>query len=746
MFRRSHDTAVCVFVLILASAQVSVSAEPLPDEAGIIRGRVTHLENGQPVHGATILLVQLGRVTDSTRDGSYQFSQVQPGRYDVVVHSAALADERRSVEVSVGEVTTADFQLRIAPIRTEITVTASGSAQTTFEAFQAVNTMDAIDLAAKAHTSVGDVLEGQSGVTKRSFGAGNSRPVIRGFDGDRVLVMIDGMPTGSLASQSGDHGENIDVLQLERVEVVKGPATLLYGSNAIGGVVNAVTGHHQIQEHPHEGVTGYVTAVAGITNAQGSGNAGFEYGTKRWALWGGGGGQRTGDYGTPAGTVVNSRTRSGSGYGGFGWYGDKGYFRLAYNHDNRRYGIPYAAYLESGGEASPEEEQTNLRLDRNDIRFTGGFRDLGSFVDVLRIIVGYTDYHHGEYDGDVQGTDFRNKEFNYRIAFDQSKRGRLSGNFGLSGKRRDYRAVGEEVLTPPTVQDSFALFGLETVDFKRFSVQVGGRFEHNGYNPDPGFVPARPDRSFNGFSAAAGLRVPLWKAGAFVANYTHSDRAPALEELYSYGPHPGNLAFEIGNPELKRERGDGIDLSLRHHTNRLMAEFNCFYYSIRDFVFLAPTGRIVDNLHEAVYEQGDSRFTGAEARFDAGLSDYVWLRMGMDLVSARLTRNDEPLPRIPPMRGRAGVELRFKSLTLRPETVMASSQEEVFANETRTPGYTVFNINASYTIAGQHTVHVLAAEAFNLGNRLYSNHLSFIKDLAPEIGRGIRFSYTMRFF
>ena len=713
---------------------------------GVIRGKVIHAENGQPVHGVTVLIVQLGRVTDSANDGSYEFNQVPPGKYDIVVHSAALADERQEARVVDGAVCAADFRMRVAPIRSEITVTASGSAITTFEAFQAVRTMDAIDLAAQAHTSIGEVLDGQSGVAKRSFGPGNTRPVIRGFDGDRVLVMLDGMPGGSLASQSGDHGENIDVLQLERVEVVKGPATLLYGSNAIGGVVNAVTGHHQIQEHPHEGLTGYVTGVGGTANAQGAGNAGFEYGKKHWMAWGGGGGQRTGDYDTPTGAIVNSRTLSRGGYGGIGLYGEKAYFRFGYNYDNRRYGIPFAAYLESTGESMPEEEQTNLRLNRHDVRFTGGFRDLNSFLNGVRILLGYSKYRHGEYDGDTLGTDFRNSEFNYRVAIDQKRIGRLSGNFGISGMHRDYRALGDESLAPPTVQNTFALFALETVDFQKLSVQFGGRFEHNGYRPEAGSESVLTERSFAGVSAAAGVRIPLWKGGAFVTNYTHSYRAPALEDLYNNGPRPGNLAFEIGNPHLRRERANGVDVALRHQSPRLRAEANIFSYGIEDFVFLAPTGMIVDNLLEAEFLQRDSRFRGGEASLDVGLSESVWLRTGLDFVDAKLTRTGEPLPRIPPLRGRAGIEFRHKHFVVRPEAVMARAQDEVFANENRTPGYAVFNLNASYTIAQQRYVHVFAIDTFNLGDRLYYNHLSFIKNLAPEIGRGVRVSYTLRFF
>ena len=181
--------------------------------------------------------------------------------------------------------------------------------------------------------------------------------------------------------------------------------------------------------------------------------------------------------------------------------------------------------------------------------------------------------------------------------FDHRKVGRLSGKFGFWGQHRDFASSGEEALAPPTKQNSFAVFGLENLDFERISFQFGGRLEHNHYTPTE--TPERgllPERSFTGFSAAFGVRVPTWKGGAFVANYSHSYRAPSLEELYNNGPHPGNLAFEIGDPNLKRELGNGLDFGLRHSSKRLRFEANGFYYHIDDFVFLAPTGAIVDDL------------------------------------------------------------------------------------------------------------------------------------------------------
>ncbi|HYH84749.1 MAG TPA: TonB-dependent receptor [Pyrinomonadaceae bacterium] len=700
-----------------------------------MRGTIKLADGGTPLHNVIVNLVQLRRSTETDENGAYEFQNVPPGNYTILAHMEGFPDATRQVTVAAGGAVTLDFELRLTGYREEVTVTASGSEQSTFESFQSVNTLDALTLSQKSNPSIGEVLDREPGVAKRSFGAGSSRPVVRGFDGDRVLVTQDGASTGSLGSSSGDHAEPIDVLSLERLEVVKGPATLLYGSSATGGVVNAVTGH----DYAHEGWRGYFTGVGGTTNNQGAASGGVEYGTGKWMFWGNGTLQRTGDYNTPAGRVEQSFTRGGSGTLGVGRYGDKNFASFTYGFDQRRYGIPFATFFETGGEETGSD--VSIKARRHNFKFNGGWRDLGGFVSGFRLTLDYSDYAHDELEGEEVGTHFTNKNFMFRGVFDQRKTGRFTGSFGFSGFHRDFNSVGLETLAPHTLQNNFAVFGLQEIGFERVRFQLGGRVEHNSYNPD-GLI----DRSFTGFSGAAGIRVGLWKDGAFVANYTHSFRAPALEELYNNGPHIGNLTFEIGNPNLKRERNDGIDFSLRHSSKRVKSEANFYYYNIKDFVFLAPTGEIEDNLIEAEYAQADSRFVGTEVSLDLAAHENLWINLGYDYVNAQLKETGTPLPRIPPMRGRVGLDWRYRNFNLRPEAVFVKDQDRIFPTETRTAGYALFNVTGSYTLARPHYAQIFSVSAFNLGDRLYRNHLSFIKDLAPEIGRGVRFSYTIRYF
>ncbi|MFN7934778.1 MAG: TonB-dependent receptor [Bryobacteraceae bacterium] len=717
---------ITLFLLSHASAQ----------QTGTVRGVVTLEASGDPLHHATVTVSRTGRVGETGEDGKYEISGVPAGTYAIHAHLQSLSDEVQTVTVRAGEAVSVNFKLRLATMRQTLTVTATEKEQTTFESFQTVTSLDAVDLALKSKPSLGELLDNQPGVAKRSFGPGSSRPVIRGFDGDRVLVMQDGIPTSSLSSQSGDHGESLDPSSLDRLEVVKGPATLLYGSNAIGGAINAVTGHHQIHDHPHQGLRGYTTAFGGSTNGQAGGAAGFDLGLGHWLIWGNGSGQRTGDYRSAEGTVENSRTRLSNSSGGLSWFGTKTFFDTGYRYEEGKYGVPFASSFEGEGEGEP----ISLAFRRHNLRLGTGWKDLDFALPSFRLSLNFADWQHKELEGDQVGTQFRNKQITYRGVFQQRKAGRLTGSFGFQGSQRSYKTTGAEALAPPVNQDNIAVFGLEELAFEKFRLQFGGRVDNVRYKPD-----GLRDRSFTGGSGAVGIYLPTWKNGAFVTNFTSSFRAPALEELYNLGPHIGNLTFEIGNPNLGRERSNGVDMSLRHNAGRVRAEANFFYYSISNFVYLAPNGEIEDGLIAADYFQGNSRFTGTELGLDVALHPKLWLNTGLDYVNAEL-KSGMALPRIPPLRGRAGFDFRSGNFSLRPEVRMAGAQERLFETETRTAGYTVFNMNASYTVPRQHVAHIFGAEAFNLGDRLYRNHLSFIKDRAAEIGRGVRFTYTLRFF
>jgi iron complex outermembrane recepter protein len=752
---------------LLTAIFFSFSLAAFAQTGGRISGRVTYGGDNTPLHDASVQIVQLRRLVETNDDGTYEITNVPPGRYTLLVHQEGFADATRVVDVTTGSAQTVDFTLQISSVRADVTVTSAGTEQSVFDSFQTVNSVPSTRITEKASTSLGEVLENETGVAKRSFGVGSARPVIRGFDGDRVLVLQDGVRSGSVGSQSGDHGESVDPLSAERIEVVKGPGTLLYGSNAIGGVVNVIGND---ENRAHEGFRGFFTGIAGTADRQGALAGGLEYGFKNWLFRGNLSGQRTGDYATPIGRIPNSASRSNTGSFGLGYYADKGWISGKYDFDLRRYGVPFAPLFESHGEetekrfAADEEnpfeldEAIDLRLRRHNFRINGGFRNLNnSFLSGLQYNLDYTDYRHKEIETELAegidevGTIFDNKIFSYRTLFEQSKYKRLTGRFGFEGFNRDYEINGAEQLIEGKVKhNSFAVFGLQELDFERVKFQFGGRVETNRYRPENASL---TDRNFTGFSGGLGVNIGLWKGGSFIVNYTNSYRAAALEELYNNGPHIGTVTFEIGNPDLRAERANGVDFALRHTSDRFRIMGDVYYYRIKNFVFLAPRDEdgdgavdIEDGLPVARYEQGDAEYLGAELNADVTFNKYLGGFASLDIVRAKLVDEDINLPRIPPARARLGLDIRYKNLSLRPEGVFATDQERIFPLETRTAGYGIFNVAGSYVIGRQHYAHVFSFNAYNLTDRLYRNHLSFIKEFAPEIGRGIRFGYTIRFF
>jgi iron complex outermembrane receptor protein len=436
-------------------------------------------------------------------------------------------------------------------------------------------------------------------------------------------------------------------------------------------VVNGISTNSVYRSGP----SGYLTTFGGTNNWQAGGSGGFQYGFQNFLLFASGGGQRANDYHTPLGSVLNSFARNENLTAGAGWYPSKGWLAFTYGYDRRRHGIP----------VEPDEvDFESLTERRHAWQARGGLRGLSGLIESGDFAVSYNDYKSLEYEfeSDENVTELdsvaTNRNFNYRVSLNHQRRSRLSGTFGSSGFTRNFVSTGEEAPAPHTRQHSFAAYGLERVDFERVGLQLGGCVEQYSYNPEGGFRA----RDFVGFAGSAGVRVPLWRNGVFVANYQRSFRAPALEELYNNGPHPGLLVFDIGNQNLAAEHGDGIELSVRHNAGRVRLEGSAFYYRLGNFVFPAFTGLTDEEsgLPIVNYTQGDSRYRGAEASAEARAFSTVWVDAKVDYVQADSMQVDKPLPRIPPLRGTFGLDWRYKGFTVRPELHLANRQDRVYVS------------------------------------------------------------------
>lgn len=600
-----------------------------------------------------------------------------------------------------------------------------------FETYQPTAVLAGQDLARELQGTIGASLNNQPGVAQRSFGPGPARPVIRGLDGDRVLILEDGMRMGDLSSQSGDHGVNVNPAAVSRMEVVRGPATLMYGANAIGGLVNVIT--NEIPRAPISGAHGGVTLDGGTAAREGGAAGDLSWGNNGFALQISGSGRRTGDYDTPEGEIENSYLRSGFVNVGASRTGTNGYFGASYGYDRTHYGIPFV-----------EEGQTNLDPRRNVVNVRGERTNVSGFINAVRGSFGYRRYRHDELDGEEVVTQFKNDIGDFAFMAGHRAAGRMTGSFGVSGLTRSFSSEGEEALSPPVDQRGFSGFLYEEFTWPHLTFQLGARGDHSRYDPGEDLRA----RSFNTFSGSVGLLVRPNEATTVAFSLARAARYPALEELYFNGAHPGNFAFEVGNPDLEAEHALGFDVSLRWRHPRASGELTYFRNDIRDYVFRNPTGEIADEFPVIEFAAADSLLQGVESHLDLGLTTTLFAELGLDYVRGELKDSGVPLPRIPPLRFQGGLRYQRDALQIGGGLASTAKQDRVFDTfgiELPTDGYNLLRFYASYSFQTGMGVNTITARLENATNELYRNHLSFLKELAPEMGRNFKIVYGVRF-
>ena len=739
--------AIAFLMPVLAAAQ-----------SGQLTGKVTRAGTTEPMAGAAVVVEELRREVRTAADGTYTFDNLAPGDYHVSVRAEGYSSRRAEVTVAAGAATLdleVDLDLHFAEV-----LSVSPNPRPQFESYQPTSVLSNEDLQRQLQDTIGATLQNEPGVNVRSLGPGPARPVIRGLDGDRVLVLQDGQRMGDLSSQSGDHGVPVNPASAQRIEVVRGPATLLYGANAIGGLVNIVT--DQIPTEKVTAPTGSFTFNLG-NNSNPAGAAGdVHVGNGKFALHLGGGGQRAGSYNTPDGEVDNSQSRSGFVNVGGGWTGDRQYAGVSYGYDDTKYGVPV---LEDG--------EISLTPKRHAFSARAGGQGLDGPFTSYRTTLGVRRYTHSELEGDEVGTQFKNNTVEGEVMLSHRPAGRLSGSVGGWFLDREFSAEGAEALSPPVDQRAIAAFLYEEVNWPHLSLQFGGRVDRTTF--EPGGV--LPERDFTEFSGSLGalFRPRAASDNLVVAvSLARAARNPALEELYFFGPHPGNLTFEIGNPDLKAERALGFDVSLRARTSRFQGAVTVFRNSIDDFIFRSP---LSEEDFEEREEEFDERFGvehaegeegaeahghdeefpiieyrgtdatlwGVEAHGDITLTDRFAIESTYDFVRAERRADGQPLPRIPPQRLMAGLRYTQGGLQVGVNGTAVSRQDRVFGAETETAAYGLLRLHATYTRQVQRTFHTVTARLDNATNTLYRNHLNFLKDIVPEIGRSFRVVYGIKF-
>jgi iron complex outermembrane receptor protein len=713
-------------------------------------GQLRETGSLKPISQATILVEGTGLVATSDRDGRFSISSVPRGAQHLVIAAAGFVPLRAEVVVS-DTPPPLDVLLHPEVHYTEV-VSVSPNARDQFESYQPTSVLAGQELTQQLEGTLGATLETQPGVAERSFGPGPSRPVIRGLDGDRVLILEDGLRVGDLSSQSGDHGVTVNPASASRIEVVRGPATLLYGANAIGGLVNVIS--DTIATRPVQGAHGAAVVDFGSAATEFGAATDLRWGNGRWAFSAGGSGRRNDDVETPEGAVENTQSRSGFGSVGASWTREHGFVGASYGYDDTKYGIPFV-----------EEGQIELTPRRHTFVLKAGADTLPGIIEGIRANVAARRYRHEEIAGGEIGTRFANDTNEADVMLRHRRRGRLSGTIGASLMDRAFSASGEEALSPPVDERAFAGFFYEEITWPHVTFQFGARANHASFRPEQGLAP----RNFTDVSGSVGLLLRPAAADdrlTVAFSLARAARNPALEELYFFGPHPGNFAFEIGNPDLGSEKALGFDASVRWRVPRASGEITYFRNTIDDYIFRNPIGDEeferrfgqeepdgaespdIEEDHEfpvVEFVAADSVLQGIEAHSDVELAGGVDLELGLDYVRGELRASNQPLPRMPPFRVRGGLRYHRAAFQAGGEVTAVSRQRRVFGEETETPGYTLLKLFGSYSFGSGDVVHTITARLDNATDRLYRNHLSLIKDFVPEMGRNVKIVYSVQF-
>ena len=633
--------------------------------------------------------------------------------------------------------------------------------------------------------SIGESLAKLPGVSATSFGPSASRPILRGFQGERVRVLTDGIGSIDVSNTSADHAVIIDPLLADRVEVLRGPAVLLFGSSAIGGVVNVIDKRIP-RRVPEDGYSLDAIATYGSAADERSlGGAGNVALGDHFVVHADGSWLKTDDLHiggyalTPAAraqalaaaagptlpddpdfaetaairdTLPNTAAETWTAGIGAAWIGDGGNLGVSYSHYDSLYGVPIRYALESGAEQ--ESPRLDVRQDRGDVR---GEVDLGGgFLDQIRLRGGYADYRHFELeeDGEV-GTAFYNQGFEGRLELVQADRGGWQGASGLQYYHRKFDVVGDEAFLPRNTTGQLGLFTLQQVDFGELRAEGGLRYERTTVESDPNAGDLRfpaAERNFDAVSGSAGVSYALADGVRLGANLSRTERAPSAEEPFANGGHAGTQAWELGSPAFGLEKSWGLEGTLHYHSDGFNVDASAYYDWFDGYISdnqvdaavceaaAAPSGREVE-FPCFQFQQTDARYYGFEADMSARLGRLGDYTVNFDLLGDYVHAQQVgsgPVPRIPPLRILGGLEAQSDLLTGRVEVEHVWDQNRIAAFETPTEGYTLVNASLAIKPFSANRDISLTLSANNLFDVDARRHPSFLKDFAPLAGRDVR--------
>jgi iron complex outermembrane receptor protein len=657
----------------------------------------------------------------------------------------------------------------------EIVVTATPLARDIIEMSQSTTVLRGGALEREVANNIGDTLSRIPGLSNASFGQNVGRPVIRGLQGARVGVLNNNMTVSDASAVSQDHSVSVEPFLADQIEVLKGPATLIYGSGSIGGVVNIVTNTIP-QKALEETFEGRAMVQGDTASNQKFAVARVDFGVSSLVVHLNGFYRKTDDYEIPGraeldhdddeadhdeleqpGTLENSFLDNEGAAAGASWVGQTWRAGASYTHYKSNYGIPGAHgehhdedEIESddhGHESDEERVTIGLESNRADAELVGTMPFAG--VEQFKLVYAGTDYDHTEFEGAEIGTVFRNNTKDGRLEIRHSPWQKWNGAFGAQFTDRDFSAEGEEAFVPTSNTQTAAIFWIESIQFDQLQLDVGVRYEDvkvTAQSPESflfSHSSANAKKSYNPFSVSAGVIWHLNDGSHFAFNASLAERAPTDQELFALGPHIATQTFEVGDSQLGTETNRHLEGSYRIHQGRLTGAITVYVDYFKDYIFQRDTGEEADELPIRFWSQQDADFIGAEIelRYDIGrLASGHWQATGFgDVVRGKLDDNTN-IPRMPPKRIGLGLDWDRGSWAANVSWIHAWKQSRTAEFETETPSYDLLNAEMSYKIpVNTRAEWSLFLKGHNLLDSEIRNSTSHLKDQAPQIGRNFIF-------
>ena len=624
----------------------------------------------------------------------------------------------------------------------EVVVTSTALRENPLEVAQPTSVVAGDELRRQIASSIGETLSSELGVSSTYFGPSASRPVIRGLSGDRVQVLQDGLASLDVSSLSQDHAVTLESVVSQQIEIIKGPAALLYGSGASGGLVNVVSTRVPT-EVPAKALSGAAEVRGDTASKERTGAFSLDGGAGEFAFHADYFNRDTDDVDIPGfaqssalrrqlieaaeqpdnvrGHIPNTAGEASGGALGGSYIGENALGGLSWSRYETNYGIP--------GE---ETAFIDMKQDRVDGKAE---LDLQGAINRLRLTGAYNDYTHTEFEAPgVPGTVFNQKAYELRFTADHELGSGWRGTTGLQYVDVDFEALGDEAFVPNSKTRTLSVFAFEEKHFDRWTVELGARGEQQKID----VAADLPDYDETAISLSAGTVWEFADEHALALNLTRTQRNPQGAELYANGPHIAAQRFEIGAADLDQETSMTADLSLRHTGDKLQWTLSAYYNDYSDYIYASPTGEIEDDLPVFQYLQNGAKFHGFEAELNVPLLDegqqHLVLRLASDYVRGKLDNGDD-LPQIPPLRFGAGLHYDRDAWHLGVQAFYYDKQDKLAHNELPTDSFTLAEADASYRFPLGTTNVFVFLRGTNLLDEEARQHASPLKDIAPLPGR-----------